>query len=986
MMKRAAALLFMAAPVARGQSTIAGAVRDNGKAVDNATVHAERTDGRVSRDAVTDSAGHFRLTSLSSGVYTVSVRRVGYRSAEITPVRVAEGRTVSLDVELTQAPRQLSTIRVVTSPTGIDVSRPELTMRFDRTFTELLPSARDASSLIALVPGARKDQLWGGAPGVSNNYQFDGIAVNHPGAGGDFLSLSVDWIQSLEVRGLGAGAEYGNFQGGIINALTKTGGNEHRSSVRTNYESASLTSSNIGANEAGVEQAGRREVSGEALGPIARDRLFYFVGGQYVDRDLRAPDLTTTTVADFQRAREAHTDARALGKLTWLPATGQRVDVLAGFSALDADRAGINGIDDPEATVRVRQPVTFYELSWSNASRARHVFDVRLGGFAASESRIGYAGTSVPGVQLLQAGLMPAYQNAAFSERRQPTSVSGTAQWKTTQHAFGAEHELVVGTELTYGRWRDYRTRNGGMTWRPYTTGVSNFDPFDASTWTSVGSDWGGELRLDTDTDAQSFFVQDYVGIGSRLTVSPGIRVSHWRGYVRPDYADWPKQCCGRFTAVDARGMDPRIGAVWDVTGRNTLALKAHWGRYHQGMYSVFFDRVEGARAYSNSRFYYTGPTVTDSRQTYTQLQRDAPGSPFTVYDEQILDESGRVDGYRQPYVDQTVLGLEKTFGPTLKLEVGYTHRRNGNIVGLKDRNLAYNYSAVRNVSVRQRLFGGPVYGPDGQELVLPVVYVANKDLIPLLAQIAGSRKPDNTIAGYGTYYLSHLAWDPDVVLTTIPEARRAYDQLTATVRAYHGRWSGEGSITGARLRGNVAGVSGHGTTGSRFSAGPFVRPNEGTNSFGDLPDALQLEGKVWLTAQVTRSVQAGALFTHVLGERFTPRFEILGRYMYADSTGEFLPAELFDQIEGQTVFTEARGARQYASRDILDMHAEWRARDRIALTVDAFNVLGSDAITLLNESVADQNTRDPRSLFGAPRMRVAPRSLRLGLRVDGTR
>src|SRR4051812_2154179 len=241
MLIRGVALLAASASIARAQGAIVGTVRENGKAVESASVHVERTDHRLSRDAVTDSAGRFRVAALSPGVYTVGVRRVGYRSAEISPVRIAGGQAVSLDVELTQAPRQLSTIRVVTSPTAIDVSRPELTMRFDRAFTEQLPSGRDAASLIALVPGARKDQLWGGAPGVSNNYQMDGIAANHPGSGGDFLALSVDWIDALEVRGLGAGAEYGNFQGGIINALTRTGGNVPRVSVRTSYESAGLT-------------------------------------------------------------------------------------------------------------------------------------------------------------------------------------------------------------------------------------------------------------------------------------------------------------------------------------------------------------------------------------------------------------------------------------------------------------------------------------------------------------------------------------------------------------------------------------------------------------------------------------------------------------------------------------------------------------------------------------------------------------------------
>src|SRR5436190_11581246 len=270
MLIRGVALLAVWASIAWAQGSTVGTVRENGKAVESASVHVERTDHRLARDVVTDSAGRFRVAALSPGVYTVGVRRVGYRSAEISPVRIAGGQPVSLDVELTQAQRQLSTIRVVTSPTAIDVSRPELTMRFDRAFTEQLPSARDAASLIALVPGARKDQLWGGAPGVSNDYQLDGISMNHPGIGGDFLSLSVDWIEALDVRGLGAGAEHGNFQGGIINAITKTGTNDRRTTLRTNYESTRLTATNLHAAEEGVEQAGRYEVSGEALGPIAR--------------------------------------------------------------------------------------------------------------------------------------------------------------------------------------------------------------------------------------------------------------------------------------------------------------------------------------------------------------------------------------------------------------------------------------------------------------------------------------------------------------------------------------------------------------------------------------------------------------------------------------------------------------------------------------------------------------------------------------------
>jgi hypothetical protein len=981
-------LTVFGVPALAQSSAITGTVLDNGKPVEAATVHAERSDKSVARDALTDARGMFRLAPLSAGVYTVSVRRVGYRSAELPGVRVAEAHTLNLSVSLTQAPRQLSTIHVVTSPVQIDATTPELTMRLDREFTELLPSARNASSLIALVPGARKDQLWGGAPGVSNDYQLDGVSMNHPGIGGDFLSLSVDWVDALDIRGLGAGAEHGNFQGGIINAITKTGTNTRRNAIRTNYESAGLTASNLNANEQGVEQAGRREVSGEALGPLATDKLFYFVGGQFVSRDLRSPNLTTAAAHDFQLIREEHVDARGLAKLTWLPALGQRVDLLTGLSAANADHAGINGVDDPTATLRVRQPTTFYELTWTNASSTQNVIDVRLAGFTSISSNTGYEGPNIPGVQVLQLGRAPTFQNSAFDEQREPSSVGGSIQWRTTHHALGADHQLVLGTDVSRGRWRDYRTRNGGMTWRPYTFSLPNLNAFDAKTWQTTGSDWGGEMRLDSDVASEALFVQDYIAIGTRLTVTPGLRHGRWTGYVRPQCTT-PTTPCYRFDAVHAEGYDPRIGLVWDVTGRNTFAMKASWGRYHQGMFSLFFDRAQGANVYTNSRFYYAAPPLTDSRKAYTVAQRDTPGSGFsTFFDENILNESGRVENYHQPYVDQSVLGFEKSFGSTWKAEVLYTHRRNGDIVGLKDKNLWRNYSPIRNIVVDHRLVAGQVLDANGNPLVVPVMYVGNNDLLYLLNLIkncipVGCGKA--TVAGYDTGAIKLLSWNPDVVLTTVPEAQRRYDQITVMLRSYHSWWRGEGSLTGARLKGNVPGVTGYGTTGSRFSAGPFVRANEAINSDGFLPDALEMEGKLWLTARLPHSIQGGILYTHTLGERFTPSFDILGRYVYhyQSLAGQLLQDELFKQVLGQTILIEPRGARQFASRDVIDAHLEWRTPRRASIVFDLFNIFGADALTSINTNIGDQTPTDPTSVFGAARLRVAPRTLRVGLRID---
>jgi hypothetical protein len=195
-------------------------------------------------------------------------------------------------------------------------------------------------------------------------------------------------------------------------------------------------------------------------------------------------------------------------------------------------------------------------------------------------------------------------------------------------------------------------------------------------------------------------------------------------------------------------------------------------------------------------------------------------------------------------------------------------------------------------------------------------------------------------------------------------------------------RWRGEVSFTAARLEGNVAGVTGYGTAGSRFTPGPFARPDEAINIDGILPDAQQLEAKVWLTARIWRGFYGGVLYTHTYGERYTPEFQFQVRYSYRDASG-LLDTELFRRILGQTMLLEPRGTRHYPSRDVVDLHLEWRSPVRVVVAADLFNATASDIVTRVNTNVGDQSSNDPTSFFRAVRERVPPQTLRLGLRIE---
>src|SRR6185436_18276783 len=162
---------------------------------------------------------------LPPGTYRLAIRRIGYRPVVVTGVVIRSGRVESVLITLTAAALTLDSLVVQAPAVHIGTGDTEFGTRLTARELVLLPLPNDAKALVAFTPGARPDQIWGAATAQANNYQLDGVAVNHPGVGGDFLQPSTSWIEEIEVRGLGAGAEYGNFQGGLVNSVTKSGSN-----------------------------------------------------------------------------------------------------------------------------------------------------------------------------------------------------------------------------------------------------------------------------------------------------------------------------------------------------------------------------------------------------------------------------------------------------------------------------------------------------------------------------------------------------------------------------------------------------------------------------------------------------------------------------------------------------------------------------------------------------------------------------------------
>ena len=973
-------------------------VTDIGEPLAAAEIILTPSEGHEVRRTETDRSGSFRIGFLADGQYVLTVRRIGYRSAEPLLVSVQGGEPVRLTVPM--EPVAVAIDSLVTSAPRVSITRTDTEFGTRLTARELaiLPTFNDARLLVAFTPGARPDQIWGAASAQANQYQLDGITVNHPGVGGDFVQPSVTWIQDLEVRGLGAGAETGNFQGGIVNYLTKSGGNSFEGQARLSFESYQVNGSNLGLAEVGSELGGRFDFDGQVRGPIVRDKLHFALFGQFIKRDLRVQNQVPQVPSELVDPAPDYSELKVLGKLTWRPGARDLVTGSVTRFGLEGDPAENDGFMSPEAAQKQSFGTWLYSANWRRTWSEKSDIDLRLGGYRSNEDLVPYQGGSVPGL-LTQQELDPlGYQNAAFTEKKQPSSFDALVTWSIRGHALGASHDLKVGAEYQAGGWDYSRIRNGGLTWRPFDRRIPPFwDPAVPSTWVSQGmitSTWGGEVELRSNVENSAVFIQDYMELGPRLRLNPGVRLGRWVGKLTPTSGD-------QFTAVKDVALDPRVGVVFDIDGKGGFVAKAHWGRYHQGMFAAFFDRVQGADVFNDEqRWGYKGTPFSDPRTTFTAAERDqlAAQGLFELLQTISLSETGPVENYKQPYVDQAILGLEKTFGDSWKATALYVNRRNKNMVALVDKNAASNWTEFSNIHMLDR-FSLPIqFG--GQPLIMDKLWISNRDMMYWwqLFKAGDVQGPTYIPPGMSASELDALTYDPDYVLTTVPDARREFDQLQLTVEARYPKWWTSASATISRLEGNFNAVTGPDdyTTGG---AGPWVRPNEQINSFGHLSNQSRFEFKAQLGGLLPWGFRGGAFLTFFEGDRVTPTLTVnsLLLEMGVEQTGGVIPCVpagtnpglcsfkgfFLDGANGHRIFVQPRGTYRYPSRTSMDLHLERSFQSRggeLLAQVDAFNVFGSDAVTSIQTSVNGLfDAFTGASEYGKVRGRVPPRTLRFG-------
>lgn len=293
-------------------STIRGSVTGDNGPVAGATVTITHVPTGTVANAVSGPNGAFIANGLRvGGPFTVSVSAPGYDSTEVTDINtvVAQAYDLPLTLSSTGTAIVVTASRVVGA--GIKASGPTTVLTAEQ-IAQVASVNRDIRDLMRRDPFARMDYAEGSGRAVSfagqnaryNRFTIDGVPVtDNFGLNPDGLPtrrspVPLDAIAQFQTRVAPYDVREGNFQGGTINAIMKSGTNEFHGTGFYAYSSDKLTGKEtkpgpgVPTGRVTLPKFKYENYGAELSGPIIRDKLFFMVAGERVRAGTPIPEGT----------------------------------------------------------------------------------------------------------------------------------------------------------------------------------------------------------------------------------------------------------------------------------------------------------------------------------------------------------------------------------------------------------------------------------------------------------------------------------------------------------------------------------------------------------------------------------------------------------------------------------------------------------------------------------------------------------------------
>ena len=181
--------------------------------------------------AVTDETGTYRLFSLPSGTYTVTFTLQGFKPVKREGIILQLEQTLTLDIDPGAEHAGRGEVTVVGQSPLIDVKSTTKGQTMTKEMFMQLPRNRNFDGLLSTVPGVQYEGNQGGlsvdgASGTENMWYIDGTNITNIHIGTQAQSIVMEQLEEVKVTASGYNAEFGGSMGGVVNVISRSGGNE----------------------------------------------------------------------------------------------------------------------------------------------------------------------------------------------------------------------------------------------------------------------------------------------------------------------------------------------------------------------------------------------------------------------------------------------------------------------------------------------------------------------------------------------------------------------------------------------------------------------------------------------------------------------------------------------------------------------------------------------------------------------------------------
>ncbi len=592
--------------------TLTGTVTDDsGAGLPGVTVTATSPKLQGARNSVTGTNGGYKIAFMPPGEYKISYELEGFATKVRNVVmNAAQTKTSDIKMQIAEVVEEI----IVTS--NIETISESNTLAQTTTQAELesLPIDREPLDAVRLAPGV-SDTGPSSSPSVlgafsyENLYLVNGVEINE-NIRGSFLPLFIeDAIQETTTTTSGVSAEYGRFTGGVVNVITKSGGNDFSGSFRINVDNDDWVSDKTNrVFDPDFEQVDdRNEIYEVTLGgPIWKDRIWFFLAGRDTTESTQA--TTTTTNISFPRSdEEQRIEAKATIALT------PSHSLIGSYLEIERTRAGstfgsvmdlrsVANRIDPQDIKSGNYTGIMTSSFFAEAQYSERYYEIATG--------LGGPPDLIDGTLMRQRSTGRRFWSGTFCgscepEIRNNENYLAKGSYFLTTEGSGS-HDITFG----YDNFSDIRfsvNHQSGSDFQVWAEdvvfdGAGIFPVFEsATTWVVWWPPVGLDIAQDTDFETRSYYANDSWQLNDKWSFNIGVRFDENNGV----------DSSGALVSDDSK-FSPRLGLSYDVKGDGDLVINASYGSYVAALANTgnVSDGASTGGALAGFFSFYGGPPV----------------------------------------------------------------------------------------------------------------------------------------------------------------------------------------------------------------------------------------------------------------------------------------------------------------------------------------------------------------------------------------